>query len=90
MEATTEKQVRTTSENVKNTATEMANDAKSAVQDTLESAHDTLDRASAQAQKDLRKVTDQTTSFVRENPGVAIAGAVGLGVLIGLTMRNRY
>ena len=50
-------------------------------------------RANAAAE-DLSRVArtslDDGTRFVKENPGIALAGALGLGVLIGLGMRGRY
>lgn len=88
METTIENKDR--SESAKKSAEAFAETAKATVQDGIEHAQNTMDRVSTQAQDEFRKVSDQTTSFVRENPGVAIAGAVGVGVLIGLAIRPRY
>ncbi|WP_208347031.1 DUF883 family protein [Pseudaestuariivita rosea] len=38
----------------------------------------------------VEKVSREGSRFVKENPGLAIAGAVGVGVIIGLMIRNRY
>lgn len=38
----------------------------------------------------VSRATEEGTRFVRENPGLALAGAVGIGVLIGLSMRSRW
>ncbi|MDA8585059.1 hypothetical protein N9L47_02205 [Rhodobacteraceae bacterium] len=81
---------RLSTKELKNSAEALAQDAKVKVEESLESVQETLDRASLQARQEIRKVSEQTTSFVRENPGVAVAGAVGIGVLIGLAMRQRY
>lgn len=90
MDTTADTHDRTKADKQKSSAEAMAESAKASVQDGLDQAHETLDRVSSQAQRELRKVTDQTTEFVRENPGVAIAGAVGVGILVGLALRQRY
>ena len=40
------------------------------------------------AEDQLRQVTSEAAAFVRRNPGVAIAGAVGLGLLLGLAAKR--
>ncbi|MEL6644826.1 MAG: hypothetical protein AAFQ79_12910 [Pseudomonadota bacterium] len=54
---------------------------------------DAIKEASAVAQKRTEEAVTNTVNegarFVRENPGVALAGAVGVGVLIGLALRGR-
>lgn len=60
-----------------------------AAQDTFEQAAFQAELATEQAGEELRKVTDSGTKFVRENPGTAIVGAVGLGILVGLALRGR-
>jgi ElaB/YqjD/DUF883 family membrane-anchored ribosome-binding protein len=42
--------------------------------------------AQAQATDALTRGGDETARFVRDNPGAALAGAVGIGVLIGLAL----
>ena len=37
-----------------------------------------------------KRTSDEGTRFVRENPGLALAGALGVGILIGLAVRGRY
>ncbi|KII16022.1 MULTISPECIES: hypothetical protein [Phaeobacter] len=41
----------------------------------------------SQAMSDLAA---QSEDFVKKNPALAVAGALGVGVLIGMAMRNRY
>lgn len=36
-----------------------------------------------------QNATHQTAQFVRDNPAVALAGAVGAGILLGLALRGR-
>ncbi|MEL6518311.1 MAG: hypothetical protein AAFQ39_11375 [Pseudomonadota bacterium] len=54
---------------------------------------DTIKEATAVAQErtadTVSKTMDESARFVRENPGVALAGALGVGVLIGLALRGR-
>jgi len=47
------------------------------------------DRASKTLEKGVETARETTAHFVRENPGLAVAGAIGVGVLIGLMVRNR-
>ena len=42
--------------------------------------------AQAQARDAVARGSEETARFVRENPGAALAGALGLGVLIGLAL----
>ena len=68
----------------------LAANAKASVEETLEKANETLDQVSTRAQSEIRKAKEQTTDFVKENPGVAVAGAFGIGILVGLALRQRY
>lgn len=63
--------------------------AKDKLNDSMSEARDALDTATQRASEEVRKAADQTTTFVRENPGTALLGALGLGVLVGLAMRSR-
>lgn len=68
----------------------IAERAKEAASETLTRAQDSLDAAVEQGSAELDRLSRQSTKFIQENPGVAVAGALGLGVLIGLALRNRY
>ncbi|MEY1556372.1 hypothetical protein AB3Y40_12135 [Yoonia sp. R2331] len=70
-------------------AAAFAAQANEAVEKGVAAAHDTATQVAEHASDELRKVTDASTKFVRENPGTAIAGAVGIGVLLGLALRGR-
>ena len=70
--------------------------ATDAVEKSVEVAKDTAAQASEQAQlaaeranDEFRKLTETGTQFVRENPGAAVAGALGVGILVGLALRGR-
>jgi len=67
-----------------------AENAKTSVEETLEKANETLDQVSTKAKSEIRKASEQSTEFVRENPGVAVVGAIGIGILVGLALRQRY
>ena len=74
-----------TAERLRAGATDTLND----VQDRL---NDVQDRASAAAQdveKAIEGSVNSAAQFVRANPGVALTGAVGLGIVIGLSLGNR-
>lgn len=59
------------------------------VQETAAQVADQAKVMSDQANEEFRKLTEIGTQFVRENPGAAIAGAVGVGILLGLALRGR-
>ncbi|SFB11168.1 hypothetical protein SAMN05421688_2947 [Poseidonocella pacifica] len=55
--------------------------------------HEVQDAAVAQferAKEATSVAVDTGSEFVRKNPGLAIAGAVGFGLLLGLALRDRY
>ncbi len=71
-------------------------DAESVMQDTkemleqgLDDARDAVNDMARKAQTEVRNATKQTKEFVKENPGVALLGAVGIGVLVGLAIKSR-
>lgn len=53
-------------------------DAREAVDDTAKQVSEAVDRH-----------TKDGVRFVRENPGMAIAGAVGAGIVLGLLLRGK-
>ena len=57
--------------------------------ETTAQAVDQAKIASEQVTEEIGKLTESGSRFVRENPGLAVAGAIGVGVLIGLMVRNR-
>ena len=52
-------------------------------------ASKTLEKGVETARETTAQLTESGSRFVRENPGLAVAGAIGVGVLIGLMVRNR-
>ncbi|WP_371225281.1 hypothetical protein [Roseovarius sp. 2305UL8-3] len=67
----------------------IAERVKAQVEEGVAQTQDALEQVASQTADELRKVSDQSSKFVRENPGIAVAGAVGIGVLIGLALRGR-
>lgn len=59
------------------------------IEDTVEATQETVMQAANEASAEIRKMADSGTKFVRDNPGVAIASAVGVGILMGLALRGR-
>lgn len=67
----------------------VAERVKAQVEDGMTQTQEALEKAATQTADELRKVSDQSAKFVRDNPAIAVAGAVGLGVVIGLALRGR-
>lgn len=74
---------------IKDRATKTLEKGVEAAQDTYEQAAFQAELATEQAGEELRKLTASGTKFVRDNPGTAVVGAVGLGILVGLALRGR-
>lgn len=70
-------------------ASAMADRVKTQVGEGLTQSQDVLQDVATQATDEMRKVSDESARFVRENPGIAVAGAVGVGVLIGMALRAK-
>ena len=62
--------------------------AKKSLDDSISDAQAVADQFSDDAKKEVRKAADHSRQFVRNNPGVAILGAVGLGVIVGMALRS--
>lgn len=73
----------------KDDATTMMDDAKTMLNDGLADASQAAEALSRDAQREIQKVADGSAQFVRENPGVALVGALGVGVLVGLALRAK-
>ncbi|SDY35244.1 hypothetical protein [Citreimonas salinaria] len=56
----------------------------------VNAGRESMQQASQKISETAATATEQGTAFVRENPGLALAGALGIGVLIGLAIRERY
>lgn len=64
----------------------IADRARAHIDRRTEEARDAARAASDKTRETVARGTEEGARFVRENPGVALAGAVGLGVLIGLAL----
>ena len=71
-------------------AAAMAERAKDQAAEAVTRVQDGFDDAVAKGSEELKRLSDHSAKFVRDNPGLAVAGAVGLGVLIGLAIRPRH
>lgn len=88
----------------KTTGDSVSTDATAKARATLESALDTVKDKSSEALETLQSAGDtalkegtdlvagaqsELDSAVRRNPTLALAGALGIGVLLGLALRSR-
>jgi len=74
---------------VQERATQTVENGVEAAQDGMTEAADQAKQITEQANAEIRKLTEKGTEFVRQNPGAAVAGAVGAGLLLGLALRSR-
>ncbi len=68
--------------------TALADDAKERLEETYEEARARVDEGIAHGRAEAERLTGESAKFVRDNPGLAIAGAVGAGLLLGLALRK--
>ena len=67
-----------------------AENAEAKLAEAARTVQEEMDAALARGSEEVKRVSENTGRFVRENPGLALAGAAGLGLLVGLALRNRY
>jgi ElaB/YqjD/DUF883 family membrane-anchored ribosome-binding protein len=53
------------------------------LEDTLKAVEERLGPRLQEAQAQLKSLNEQVKTFVRKNPGVALAGAIAVGFLVG-------
>ncbi|SHH02276.1 hypothetical protein [Cognatishimia maritima] len=70
-------------------ASAMAAQVKDQAAETFKSAQEQLDQGIARSNEEIQRLAKEGREFVAKNPGVALAGAVGLGLIVGLAMRKR-
>lgn len=70
-------------------AAAIKDDVTERVEETLNAAQDNVMQAADQVTEEFHKISESSKQFVRENPGAAVAGALGVGVLLGLALRGR-
>ncbi|MGR3512039.1 MAG: hypothetical protein ACU0GG_04695 [Paracoccaceae bacterium] len=58
-------------------------------QDSMTHAQERAADAAKEVEKTVTSSVDAGAKFVCENPAVALAGAAGTGILIGLSLGNR-
>lgn len=68
---------------------EMADRTKAHMNAGLKELQRTADEVGTEMARTVSTAAEDGRRFVRENPGMALAGAVGLGVLVGLALRPR-
>lgn len=79
----------TTMDKASETFSEMAERSKAQMDANLQDLQRMTDDLGAEVSRAVTTAAEEGTRFVREHPGAALAGAVGLGVLVGLALRPR-
>lgn len=78
-----------TSQSVKDRAQEAAKASGEAIRETAENVKETGAQLAEQGKEQLSTLQTQIDDVVRRNPTTAVLGAVGIGVLIGMALRQR-
>lgn len=63
--------------------------ARNEMKARTEQARDAAEATQQKMRDTAQRGSDNTAQFVRENPAIALAGAVGVGILLGLALRGR-
>lgn len=59
------------------------------MKETLSEVQRNLGDVSEKVEAEIKEAGEQASNFVRENPGLAIAGALGIGILAGIALNRR-
>lgn len=70
-------------------AKDKTQELRETVEKTVEDGARVAEDAVARAQDNVRVASRSASDAVRENPGIAMAGALGIGVLLGLALARR-
>ncbi|AHD02519.1 hypothetical protein [Leisingera methylohalidivorans] len=57
---------------------------------TVQQAQEQIDAGLQYSSGEMQRFAKEGQEFVKKNPGLAVAGALGAGVLLGLAMRSRF
>ncbi|WP_130409740.1 hypothetical protein [Thalassococcus sp. S3] len=74
---------------VTNSQQDKESNMSSDISAAVEKVKDEFDVALAKGSDEIDRISQQTGKFVRDNPGIALAGAAGLGLLVGLILAKR-
>lgn len=68
----------------------LAGRVKEQAAQAVQQAQEQVDAGLQYSSSELQRMTSEGREFVKKNPGLAVAGALGAGVLLGLAMRSRF
>ncbi|AWV87959.1 DUF883 family protein [Bradymonas sediminis] len=60
------------------------------VQERIEEGFHEMEARYDDARDQLRTINDQAVEFIRENPALCVAGAIGVGYLLGKLAKKRW
>lgn len=67
-----------------------SDDAEPPIQESLEERYEQLEERYEQARDALEEYNRTAMDFIRENPGICIAGAIGAGYIVGRLASRRW
>ncbi|MEW2913631.1 hypothetical protein [Leisingera sp. JC11] len=71
-------------------ADRLADRAKEQAAQTVQKAQENLEAGIDYSKGEIERLASQSQDFIKKNPGLAVAGALGAGILLGLALRKRY
>lgn len=67
---------------------EKADEAQARAHEAYDQARERIDEGIAQGRAEAERLSGHSAQLVRDNPGLALVGALGAGVLLGLALRK--
>ncbi|MCE8548479.1 hypothetical protein KBY25_21935 [Ruegeria pomeroyi] len=71
-------------------AEEIAERVKATAAQSFQQLNEQLDAGLKYGSEQVQRISKDGQAFVAKNPALTVAGAVGIGVLLGLALRKRY
>lgn len=71
-------------------AEEIAERVKATAAQSFQQLNEQLDAGLKYGSEQVQRISKDGQAFISKNPALTVAGAVGVGILLGLAMRKRY